>query len=107
MLLSIGLSLFPWYGGMWRGRLQRSGTQLKDVMAALEHVSEPVIIMAGHTIKYVNAAALKTFGYQVCGWAVRPTSGWHVWERKRRIRHAPVRSWSRPLFVVVPSHHLV
>mmetsp|Transcript_34984 Transcript_34984/g.111379 ORF Transcript_34984/g.111379 Transcript_34984/m.111379 type:complete len:460 (-) Transcript_34984:894-2273(-) len=64
MLLGLGLSLLFWYGGMWRDRLNRSGTQLKDVMAALEHVSEPVIIMANHTISYVNSATLATFGYE-------------------------------------------
>jgi PAS domain-containing protein len=63
MLLALGLSLLLWYGGMWRDRLNRSGTQLQDVMAALEHVSEPVIMMAGHTISYVNKATLATFGY--------------------------------------------
>jgi hypothetical protein len=59
--LSLAIAVSIWYCSRWWHR--RQAFNLKDVMALLDIMSEPVILMSHHTISFVNNATLVTFGY--------------------------------------------
>jgi hypothetical protein len=61
LLLTLVVALCMWYSSKWWH--QQQSFKLKDVMASLDILPEPVILMSHHTIVFVNNATLSTFGF--------------------------------------------